>query len=122
MGYSVDLREAALAALDNGMTKWEVHKTFKVSRTSLDDWLRLREKTGKLEDIKYRHGPKAAIANTSENHAFFEKHKHKTLAQLCDLWFEKSGKRLSDVTLSRTLKRFGYTRKKRVTSIKNEMI
>lgn len=121
MAYSVDLRERALAAIDRGMSKWEVHKTFKVSRTTLDDWLKLREETGSLADRKYRHGPKPAIADTAENQAFFDEHEHKTLAQLCDLWFKKTGQRVSDVTMSKTLKRLGYTRKKRATVTKNEM-
>ena len=119
--YPIELRERALAAIDGGMTKWEAHKTFKVSRTTLDDWLQLREERGSLKAISYRRGPEPAIADNEENRSFFEKHQHKTLAQLCDLWFKKTGQRVSDVTISKTLKRFAYTRKKRRTVIKNEM-
>ncbi len=121
MSYGIDLRERALGAIDRGMSKWEVHKTFQISRTSLDDWLKLRETTGKLNDASYCHGPKPTIAQTVENQAFFEEHEHKTLAQLCDLWFNKTGERVSDVTMSKTLKRLGYTRKKSPTVIKSEM-
>ena len=121
MAYSVDLRERALAAIDSGMSKWEAHKTFKVSRTTLDDWLQLREESGSLEPIAYRRGPKPTIADTAEHQAFFDKHEHKTLAQLCDIWFKKTGHRVSDVSMSKTLKRLGYTRKKRAIVTKNEM-
>ena len=113
MAYSKEFREAALSALDGGMSKWEVHKTFKVSRTSLDDWIKLREETGDVKDKAYHHGRKPRIADTAENQAFFEDHKHKSLTQISDLWFAKSGERLSNPTLSRSLKRLGYTRKKK---------
>jgi len=119
--YPIELRKRALLAIDRGMSKWEAHKTFKVSRTTLDDWLELREKSGKLEPIKYRRGPKPVIVDNEKNQHFFENHAHKTLAQLCDLWFEQTGKRVSDVTMSNTLKRLGYTRKKRATAIKSEV-
>jgi len=121
MAYSVDFREAALAAIDAGMSKWKVHKTFKISRTSLDDWLKLRETTGDLKDANYHHGPKPMISDTPENHTFFEKHNYKTLTQLCDVWFEKTGQRMTTVSMSRSLKRLGYSRKKRAIVIKNEM-
>ena len=71
--------------------------------------------------MTYRRGPKPAIADTAEHQAFFEEHAHKTLAQLCKLWFAKTGQRVSDVTMSKTLKRLGYTRKKRAPFTKNEM-
>jgi len=119
--YPIELRERALSAIDSGMRKWKVHKTFKVSRTTLDDWLKLREEKASLEPVSYRRGPKPVIADTQENQAFFEKHAHKTLAQLCDLWLKERGTRVSDVTMSKALKRFGYTRKKRATFIKKEM-
>ena len=46
--YSVDLRLRVLSALDGGMSKLCAHHTFQVSRTTIDDWLRLREETGSL--------------------------------------------------------------------------
>lgn len=120
--YRVELRERALAAIDKGMSKWEVHKTFKISRSTIDDWLNLREEKGTIvAQTDYKRGPKPAIADTAETESFFEEHKHKTLAQLCALWFQKTGKRVSDVTMSKTLRRLGYSRKKRATVIKNEM-
>lgn len=119
--YPIELRERALAAIDAGMSKWEAHQTFKVSRSTLDDWLKLRKRNGSLEPVKYRRGPKPVIINSKENDLFFEEHQHKTLAQLCELWFKKTGQRVSDVTMSKTLKRFGYTRKKRAIDIKSEM-
>ena len=120
MPYPIELRERVLGAIDEGMSKWKAHQTFKVSRSTINDWLKLREETGSLEaNTSYRRGPKPAIEDTEENRAFFEEHKYKTLEQMRKAWFEKAGEWFSDVTMSKTLKRFGYTRKKRVTFIKS---
>ena len=118
--YPVELRERAVAAVDGGMSKWAVHKLFRVSRSTLDDWLRLRDETGGLAAVPYQHGPEPAITDDEQTRAFFDKHRYKTLAQLCELWLEQTGQGVSDVTMSKTLKRLGYTRKKRATSTGNE--
>ena len=121
MAYSKDLRERAIGAIDDGMSKWEVHRTFKVSRTTLDEWIRLREKAGSLEPFAYRHGPKPVIADIARNHAFFKEHSEGTLSELCRAWLKQTGVRVSDVTMSKSLRRLGYTRKKRPIVIKSEM-
>lgn len=121
MAYSKDLRERAIGAIDDGKSKSEVHRIFKVSRTTLDQWIKLREETGSLADISYHHGPKPVIADTARSHEFFEEHSDATLAQLCQSWFKHTGVRVSDVTMSKSLKRLGYTRKKRPIVIENEM-
>ena len=122
MPYPIELRERVLGAIDNGMSKWETHQTFKVSRSTINDWLKLREATGSLKaNTSYQRGLKPAIEDTEENRAFFEEHKYKTLEQMRQAWFKKTGEWFSDVTMSKTLKRFGYTRKKRVTFIKSVM-
>lgn len=117
--YPIELRERAVAAIDSGMSKWAVHKTFKVSRSTLDDWLRLRDEAGSLEAVTYQHGPKPAIADDEQTRAFFGEHSYKTLAELCELWLKRTGQAVSDVTMSKTLKRLGYTHKKRATSTEN---
>ena len=121
--YSKDLRLRVLAALDNGMSKTKVHQQFKVSRSTLDDWLKLRGKTGKVEaNTDYHRGPVPALSESLELRGFIETHKSSTLAQLAEAWFAAQGQRLSTVTFSKTLKRLGYTRKKRATSIKNALL
>lgn len=97
------------------MSKWKAHKTFKVSRSTIDDWLKLKEETGSLcANTDYHRGQRPAIEDTAETRAFFDEHNDKTLEQLRHLWHEKTGNLYSDVTLSKTLRRLGYTRKKRV--------
>lgn len=118
--YSEDLRKRVLEALDEGASKTKVHQQFKVSRSTVDDWLKLRAETGKTEaTTDYRRGPAPALADTPEFRDFIEQHQSNTLSQLAASWFAAQGQRLSTVTFSKTLKRLGYTRKKRVIATKN---
>lgn len=120
--YPIELRERAIAALDSGMSKWQVHKTFNISRSTLDHWLKRREATGSLAaSTAYRRGPEPAIDDREATREFIEAHKEQTLAQMCEAWQAQTGQRVSDVTMSHTLKRLGYSRKKRVTVTTNEI-
>lgn len=120
--YPIELRERVIEAVDGGMSKWEAHQIYKVSRSTIDAWLRLREENKSLSAKgNYRRGPKPAIEDNEVSGAFFEQHKLKTLSEICDAWFKETGQRLSIETMSKTLKRFGYTNKKRLIFTKNEM-
>jgi len=46
--YSVDLRLRVLAAIDSGVSKMQVHQSFQISRSTIDDWLRRSEEQGDL--------------------------------------------------------------------------
>jgi len=46
--YSNDLRLRVLKALDGGMNKMTAHKTFCVSRSTIDHWIALRARTGSV--------------------------------------------------------------------------
>ena len=106
--------------MDNGLSKTKVHRQFKVSRSTVDDWLKLRAATGKAEaTTDYQRGPSPALGDSLELRGFIEEHKENTLDQLAEAWFKARGQRLSAVTFSKTLKRLGYTRKKRAISTKN---
>lgn len=45
--YSMDLRERVLSVLDSGMNKMTAHKTFQVSRSTIDHW---QKATGKNDE------------------------------------------------------------------------
>lgn len=47
--YSEDLRLRVLAAVDGGVSKWRVQRTFGVSRSTIDDLLKLRAETGEVK-------------------------------------------------------------------------
>ena len=118
--YSEDLRQRVLVALDRGMSKWGVHQTFGVSRSTIDDWLKLRAETGGVKaKADYYRGRAPMVADTPVLRAFLETHEGKTLAQLAAAWEAEQGQRVSVKTFHKTLQRLGYTRKKSATTTAN---
>lgn len=112
--YSRDLRLRVLAALDEGLSKTDVHRQFKISRSTVDDWLKLREETGKITaNTGYYRGRPPLLGNTAEVRAFIEVQQHRTLTEMAAAWQQERGATLSTMAFSRALKRLGYTRKKR---------
>lgn len=115
--YSEDLRLRVLGAIDSGMSKMAAHKTFGISRSTIDDWLVLRERTGHVQaNTTYRRRPLPTLRDKPEVHDFIKRHQHCTQAQMSLAWQEESGQRLTAMTFCNGLRRLGYTRKKRVTS------
>jgi len=49
MGYSVDVRQKALAALRKGRTKKEINEIFGLGINTLRSWEKLEDETGSLE-------------------------------------------------------------------------
>ena len=118
--YSQDLRLCVLGALDQGMSKMAAHKTFGVSRSTVDDWLKLRAETGQVAaNSSYDRGRRPTLDDTPEVRAFIEMHRHSTLTQMAEAWFAAHDQWLSIMTFSTTLRRLGYTRKKRVVATEN---
>ncbi len=114
--YSVDLRLRVLAALDSGVGKMQVHKTFQVSRSTIDDWLLLREQTGSVQDVPRRQSVRRGLSAQEGFGAFVQRHQHSTLEQMRQVWQQQTQQSLSAMSFSRALHQLGYTRKKRVIS------
>ena len=115
--YGIELRERVVEAIEKGMSKSQAHRTFKVSRSTIDDWLVLKAKTGSLAaQTKYQRGPTPVMADNAGNRSFIERHKHKTLEQMALAWQqEKGGKLLSRESLRTSLKRLGYSHKRNLS-------
>lgn len=119
--YGEDLRKRVLAAHDGGMSKWQVHQTFGVSRSTIDDWLKLRAETGSVKaKTDYYRGRVPMVADTPELRAFLKAHEGKTLAQLSAAWQAATGQAVSVKTFHKTLQRLGYTRKKNTIGTVNK--
>ena len=52
--YSTDLRERVLRSIEEGMSKAQAHRTFHLSRSTINHWFALRERTGDLTPPPYR--------------------------------------------------------------------
>ena len=120
MPYSEDLRLRVLEAIDGGMSKMSAHKTFRVSRSSIDDWFKLREQTGHVKaNTTYRRGKAPAIADLAAFEEFAHRHSGCTLEQMSVAWESETGIKLTLMPFSIALRRIGvkgkgWTRKKRV--------
>lgn len=120
--YSQDLRVRVLAALDGGMSKMAAHQTFRISRSTIDDWVALRTTQGHVRpQAPARRGPQPAIADLDAFTAFMQQHHDCTLAQLAHAWEQVTGHRLSRNTCSLALQKIGWTRNKRALPTPNEM-
>ena len=107
--YSQDLREKVIAAIDRGVPKSEVITMFKVSRDSLDHWLKRRADTGSCQATQgYQQGHSHRIVDWQAFRAFVQVQGDKTQAEMAELWHQS----VSERTISRALARIGFTRKK----------
>ncbi len=117
--FSQDLRKRIVQAVQTTGNQSQVARTFQVSRSTVRRLLKLEAQDPELAP-KPRPGRQAAIAaqHYAAVLAIVQAHNDLTLQQLAHLWAQQSqsqpGQSLSISTLSRLLKRLGWTRKKRV--------
>ena len=111
--YSQDLRERVLRAVDLGRPRAEIVPLFGVSLATIKRYLKQRREEGHVR-------PKAIPGRPPKKRAQVEAdvlpqlqaHDDATLEQHCDLWEQVHGERVSRWTMSRAIKRLGWTRKK----------
>ena len=116
--YSVDLRLRVLAAIDSGLSKMQAHQTFQISRSTIDDWLKLREQTDSVQVPKQRRRERGLGAH-EDFAAFAQRHAHSTLEQMREAWQQETQQDVSIMSFSRALRQRDYTRKKRAISTEN---
>ena len=110
--YSYDLREKAIKAVKRGEKKIAVCRFLKISRNTLDLWLKREAQTGDFQAItSSSRGPKSKIKDLQNFIAFILEHSDKTQKQLAELW----GNNLTQQNVSDACKKLGITRKKKLT-------
>ena len=112
--YSLDLREAALAAVDRGAPRAEVTATFGISPATLKRWLGRRRETGALlpRPIPGRP-PRLGTALDAGLEAQLRAAPDATIAEHCAAWASAGGPVASPTTMRRAIARLGWTRKTR---------
>ena len=115
--YSKDLRIRAVAAVDRGIPRREVVKTFSISLTTLKRWLRMRRE-GKDLSPGVSTGRRRRILSTLEEKRLLwgqlEENDDATLERHCELWEQKTGTRVSISAMSRAVReKLGWSYKKR---------
>jgi transposase len=113
--YSKDLRLRVLAALDRGMPRKEVVKTFGVSIATIGRYLRRRREGANLAPRPSTGRTPTILANLQQKRALWkqlEQNDTATLEQHCELWEQRWGVRVSIATMSRAIRKLGWSRKK----------
>lgn len=112
--YSPDLRRKIVDAVGRGLTKTEVARVFGVSRSSVKRYVKMDLQTGSLLPSKPPGStPKIDDSASKLLELDLEERPAATLAQRCTHLLEVTGVRVGISTLWRTLKRLGYSHKKR---------
>src|SRR5215211_3277765 len=115
--YSMDLRERVLAAVDRGMPRKEIVSTLEVSEPTIRRYLRLRRETGSVAPKPPPKRPFSIGQSLEQRRALWkqlEEHDDATLERHCQLWERNQGDKVSISTMSRAIRRLGWTLKKRV--------
>lgn len=110
--YSYDLRQKAIAAVQDGERKSAVCRMFNISRNTLDLWLKREAQTGDYRAVThFQTGSGHKITDWSRFQAFAQQHGGKTQKQMAQLW----GEGVSQQNISDALMKLGLSRKKRLT-------
>jgi transposase len=111
---SLDLRERALKALVDGMSRSQVCAVFGIHRTTLRRW-QVRAQRGSLASVR-PPGAKRVLSLEDEAAllAQLQSHPDATLDEHLRLWQQGSGTSVSRATLGRAILRLQWTRKKSV--------
>jgi transposase len=111
--YSEDLRKKIIEALRRGTTKSEAARSFGVSRSSVKRYAKLAEE-GRSLAPKKRPGTKPKIDERTRRllEADLEERPSATLSERREFLGRAAGVSVSESTVSRMLRRLGWSRKK----------
>jgi transposase len=117
--YSYDLRQKVIQAIKlDGLKKSEASQLFNISRNTIDLWLKRQVETGDFQALpNLPPGNGHKITDWKKFREFAQVHGDKTQVEMAKLWEGQ----ISDRTISRALKKIGFTRKKRPMVTVNEM-
>ena len=111
--YSEDLRKKIVEALRRGTTKSEAARSFGVSRSSVKRYVKLAQE-GRSLAPKKRPGSKPKMDDTARRllDAHMEERPAATLSERREYLGRVAGVSVSESTVSRMLRRLGWSRKK----------
>ena len=104
-------------SLRNGLKKSEASEYFKISRNTINLWLKRREETGDIRVKREKKtGPLSKITDWQKFEDFVQIYGNKTQVEMAELWpveiSDLPKGALRERTISRGLKKIGFTRKK----------
>jgi len=112
--YSYDLRQKVTQAIKlDGLKIYEASILFNISRNTISLWLKRQTQTGDFLALPNKpNGNGHKITDWEKFREFAKTNGDKTQVEITSLWDGK----ISDRTISRALKKIGFTRKKRPTA------
>jgi len=110
--YSIDLRVRAVEAVRSGMKRTRASRLYKISRRTLYNWLNLEKKSGHLAPaLGYQKGHSHSITDLDVFAEYVKKHSDQTQEEMAAHFGNSSS------SISRALKKIGFSRKKRAKPI-----
>ncbi len=107
--YSYDLRTKAIEAVKRGERKSDVCRMLKLSRNTLDLWLKRKAQTGDYQAMtNFPKGCGHKITDRKRFEEFVKEHGDKTQAQMAQLW----GEGVTQQNISDALRKLEISRKK----------
>ena len=113
--YSNDLRARVVTARLSGVTVADVSAMFQVSRDCVYRWVSLYQETGSTCPKRRGGYKQPKIRDMGKFEAFAKAHAHSTLTRMKEQWEGD----VSEMSMSRALKRLGWTRKKNTATTAN---
>ncbi len=111
--YSQDLRERVLRAAEQGRPRAEMVQVFGVSAATMKRYLKQRRDEGHVKPKAIPGRPPKKRAQVQANlEAQLRAHDDATLEQHCELWAQTHNEVVSRWTMSRAIKKLGWTQKK----------
>ena len=119
---SIDLRKRIITAIDEGMNIDNASALFKVSQRVIYQWLDLRKEYNSLAPKSgYQKGHSHKIKDLDVFKKFVDENKYCTISEMKSKWLELTSQKISNTTIQRTLKKIGYTFKKKALIIAKQM-
>ena len=104
--YSYDLRKKAIEATKRGQRKTDICRLLKISRNTLDLWLKREKETGNYQALaNSTRGRKLKIKDEDKFRKFLREHSDKTQKQMAELW----GENLTQQNISYLSQKLGIT-------------
>ena len=113
--YSKDLRLRVLGAVERGLPREEVSHLFGVSRSTIKRWVKRRREGEDLEPKRSTGRKRRILSTVEEKRALWkqlQENDEATLERHCELWEREQGVRVSVSTMSRAVRKLGWTFKK----------
>ena len=110
--YSKDLRARVLAAVDRGDPRALIVETFGVSLATVRRWVRRRRETGEVAPRPSPGRTPSICKTTEERRALWEQleaNPEATLEEHRELWERERSVRVSVATMSRAVRKLGWT-------------